>query len=84
MKDFMMLLGFGAGLVTGMILYKHSQGVKQVYNKGEKTIMENLEKNEEKLAKEAKKIKKNAEKVIDKTEKKINDVVKNIKEKMSK
>ena len=76
MKDFMMLLGFGAGLVTGMILYKHSQGVKQVYNKGEK--------NEEKLAKEAKKIKKNAEKVIDKTEKKINDGVKNIKEKMSK
>ncbi len=82
MKDLMTLLGFGAGLVTGMILYKHSQGTKQVFNKGEKTVMDNLEKSEQKLEKETKKIKENAEKIIDKTEKKINDGVKNLKEKL--
>lgn len=82
MKDLMTLLGFGAGLVTGMILYKHSQGAKQVFNKGEKTVMDNLEKSEQKLEKETKKIKENAEKIIDKTEKKINDGVKNLKEKL--
>lgn len=48
MKEFCMIVGFGAGLVTGALLYKHSQDAKKLINKGEKTIkdeMENLKKN---------------------------------------
>ena len=48
MKDFFMIMGFGAGLVTGALLYKHSQDAKKLVNKGEKAIsdgMENIKKN---------------------------------------
>ena len=37
MKEIWMIVGFGAGLVTGALLYKHSQEAKQLVNKGEKT-----------------------------------------------
>ncbi len=43
-----MIMGFGAGLVTGALLYKHSQDTKKLVNKGEKAVsdgMENLKKN---------------------------------------
>ena len=43
MKDFCMLLGFGAGLVTGALLYKHSQDAKQIVNKGEEAVMQEVE-----------------------------------------
>ena len=45
MKEFFMIMGFGAGLVTGALLYKHSQDAKKLVNKGEeavKTEVENL------------------------------------------
>jgi len=29
MKEIYMLVGFGAGLVTGMLIYKHSQEAKK-------------------------------------------------------
>ena len=43
MKDFCMLLGFGAGLVAGALLYKHSQDAKQIVNKGEEAVMQEVE-----------------------------------------
>ena len=48
MKEFFMIMGFGAGLVTGALLYKHSQDTKKLVNKGEKAVadgVENLKKN---------------------------------------
>lgn len=38
-----MLLGFGAGLVAGALLYKHSQDAKQIVNKGEEAVMQEVE-----------------------------------------
>ena len=43
MKDFCMIIGFGAGLVAGALLYKHSQDAKQIVNKGEKAVMQEVE-----------------------------------------
>lgn len=48
MKEFCMMVGFGAGLVTGMLLYKHSQDAKKIVSKGEQAVkkeMENISKN---------------------------------------
>jgi len=38
-----MITGFGAGLVTGALLYKHSQEAKQLVNKGEKAVKKEVE-----------------------------------------
>ena len=38
MKELMTLLGFGAGMITGALLYKHSQDAKSRVNKGEKAV----------------------------------------------
>ncbi len=63
MKDFCMIIGFGAGLVAGALLYKHSQDAKQIVNKGEKAVMQEVEnmkdmvktqKNKQKTAQEQK------------------------------
>ena len=43
MKEIYMLVGFGAGLVTGMLLYKHSQEAKKLVSKGENAIKEEME-----------------------------------------
>jgi len=43
MKDICMLAGFGAGLVAGALLYKHSQDARQMVNKGEKAVKEEVE-----------------------------------------
>lgn len=43
MKDFCMIIGFGVGLVAGALLYKHSQDAKQIVNKGEKAVMQEVE-----------------------------------------
>lgn len=62
MKDFMMLLGFSAGLVTGALLYKYSQCTKEVVDKGEKAVMEEVEKLEKKAKQQFEKAKKENEK----------------------
>ncbi len=63
MKDFCMIIGFGVGLVAGALLYKHSQDAKQIVNKGEKAVMQEVEnmkdmvktqKNKQKTAQEQK------------------------------
>ncbi len=43
MKEVWMIMGFGAGLVTGALLYKHSQEAKQLVNKGEKAVKKEVE-----------------------------------------
>lgn len=43
MKEIYMIVGFGAGLVTGMLLYKHSQEAKKLVNKGENAVKEEME-----------------------------------------
>ena len=43
MKEVMMMVGFGAGLVAGALLYKHSQEAKTLVNKGEKAVMNEVE-----------------------------------------
>lgn len=55
MKDVMMLLGFGIGLVTGSLLYKYCQPVKEAVNKGEKAVMKEVEKATQKAKKAQKK-----------------------------
>ncbi|MBP3619789.1 MAG: hypothetical protein J6J24_03915 [Clostridia bacterium] len=53
MKELYMLFGFGAGLVAGALLYKHSQEAKQLVNKGEKAVKQEME-NIKELVKPAK------------------------------
>jgi len=51
MKDFMMLLGFSAGLITGALLYKYSTCTKEVVDKTEKAVMKEIDKIEDKVKK---------------------------------
>ena len=47
MKEIFMIVGFGAGLVTGALLYKHCEDAKKLVNKGEKAVkneVDNLKK----------------------------------------
>ena len=43
MKDLWMIFGFGAGLVAGALLYKHSQEAKDLVNKGEKAVKKEVD-----------------------------------------
>ena len=43
MKELMLLVGFGAGLVTGALLYKHSQDAKNLVNKSEKAVKKEMQ-----------------------------------------
>ena len=65
----MTIIGFGAGLITGALLYKHSQETKQLVNKAEKSVKKEMdmmkEKVEPKLEKAKKDMKKEIKKVAD-------------------
>ena len=43
MKEVWMIMGFGAGLVAGALLYKHCDDAKKLVNKGEKAVKEEVE-----------------------------------------
>ena len=73
MKDVMMLLGFSMGLLTGAMLYKYSQGAKDLVDQGEK-----------KIVKGAKQMEKKAEKGIDQLEQKVKDGMRKVEKKMDK
>ena len=49
MKEFMTIIGFGAGLITGALLYKHSQEAKELVNKSEKAVKKEMEMMKEKV-----------------------------------
>ena len=51
MKEIWMVMGFGAGLVAGALLYKHCEDAKKLVNKGEKAVKQETVKTEAKKAK---------------------------------
>lgn len=57
MKDAFMLLGFSMGLITGALLYKYSQSAKEIVDKGEKKVMNEVEKATSEIKKAQKKSK---------------------------
>lgn len=61
MKEIWMVVGFGAGLVTGALLYKHCEDAKKLVNKGEKAVKQEVE-NLKQTVKPAKKQSKKTEK----------------------
>ncbi len=61
MKEAIMLLGFGMGLVTGALLYKYSQNAKQMVDNSEKKVMKQVEKVADEVKSATKKTKKKAQ-----------------------
>ncbi len=61
MKEIYMILGFGAGLVAGALLYKHCDDAKKLVNKGEKAVKEEAN-NLKKIVKSNKKPKQQTQK----------------------
>ena len=61
MKEAMMLLGFGMGLITGALLYKYSQNAKQMVDNSEKKVMKQVEKVADEVKSATKKTKKKAQ-----------------------
>ncbi len=55
MKEIWMVVGFGAGLVTGALLYKHCEDAKKLVNKGEKAVKQEVENLKEVVKTETKK-----------------------------
>lgn len=66
MKEFMAILGFGAGVLTGAMLYKHSQEAKKFVNKTEKALQNEMEMMKEETLPKLEKVKKNMKKEIKK------------------
>ena len=62
MKEIWMVMGFGAGLVAGALLYKHCEDAKKLVNKGEKAVKQEVESLKETVKTEAKKAKKQMQK----------------------
>lgn len=53
-----MLLGFGMGLVTGVLLYKYSQNTKKTVDKAEKAVVKEIDMAMEKTKKATEKAQK--------------------------
>ncbi len=62
MKEIWMVIGFGAGVVTGALLFKHSQEAKQLVNKGEKAFKKEMENLKEIVTPQQKKSEKQSKK----------------------
>ena len=72
-KDIMLMLGFGMGLVTGVALYKYSQSTKKFVDQTEK-----------KIVKEAQKLEKQAEEGMQELETKVKKGMKKAEQKAKK
>ena len=68
MKEFMTIIGFGAGLITGALLYKHSQETKQLVNKAEKSVKKEMDMMKEKVEPKLEKAKNLGVKIISEEE----------------
>ncbi len=66
MKEIHMLLGFGIGLVTGVLLYKYSTGTKKTVDKAEKAVAKEVDMMADKAKKATDKAQKSIKKVINK------------------
>lgn len=79
MKELMTLVGFGTGMVVGVMLYKYSKNFQKSVDKGEMKVMESAkeleQKAEEKMDNAERKIKQGMKK-IEKKAKKIKNEVK--------
>lgn len=62
MKEIWMVMGFGAGLVAGALLYKHCDDAKKLVNKGEKAVKTEVENLKQSVKTEAKKAEKKIKK----------------------
>lgn len=67
MKELMLVVGFGAGLITGVLLYKHSQDVKSVVNKAEKSVSKEMNEMKDKMAPKVEKLKKDMKDIMPKS-----------------
>lgn len=65
MKDVCLVLGFGMGLVTGVLLYRYSKETRQVVDKGEKAVKKEMDM----AAKKVDEVTQKAKKVISKKSK---------------
>ena len=62
MKDLCTLIGFGVGLVTGTLLYRYSQGTKELVKKGEQAVMKQVDQIQKEVKKAGQKEDKKASK----------------------
>ncbi len=62
----MTIIGFGAGLITGALIYKHSQEAKQLVNKSEKAVKNEIEMMKNKVEPKIEKAKKDMKKEMKK------------------
>lgn len=71
MKELMALLGFGTGMIAGVMLYKYSQEFKKNVDMGEKKVMQSAKKLEEKAEDKLDEAEEKIKQGMDKTGKKI-------------
>ena len=81
MKELMALLGFGAGMVAGVMLYKYSQDFQKGVDKGEKEIMKGAKQLEQKAEEKMDQAQKQINQKMDKTKKKIKAGMKKVSKK---
>ena len=82
MKELYTLLGFGAGMLAGMVLYKHNMKAKTVYNNGEKVVLDKLNQTEKDAKVKMQEMKDKADDKLDETVDMINKKAKKIKKKL--
>ena len=82
MKELYTLLGFGAGMLAGMVLYKNSMKAKTIYNKGEKAVLDKLNQTEKDAKSKMQEMKDKADDKLDETVDMINKKAKKIKKKL--
>ena len=84
MKELYTLLGFGAGMLAGMVLYKHNMKAKTIYNNGEKVVLDKLNQTEKEAKAKMQDMKDKADDKLDETVEMINKKAKKLKKKLNK
>lgn len=82
MKELYTLLGFGAGMLAGMVLYKYNMKAKTIYNNGEKVVLDKLNQTEKDAKVKMQEMKDKADDKLDETVDMINKKAKKIKKKL--
>ena len=82
MKELYTLLGFGAGMLAGMVLYKNSMKAKTIYNKGEKAVMDKLNQTEKDAKAKMQEMKDKANDKVDQAVEMVNKKAKKLKKKL--
>ena len=82
MKELYTLLGFSAGMLAGMVLYKNSMKAKTIYNKGEKTVLDKLNQTEKDAKSKMQEMKDKANDKVDQAVEMVNKKAKKLKKKL--